>query len=157
MWGELASHKRLFNQPSQFSRLGIQVSPLYIFIYSCMVGTEGWVGMDCLSFLSFSFLFLFHSTTGVLYMCTFMYFLALRPVLGCFITPAGYTKLRFESNISYVLVITSYLSLVHRARACGDAVVLVSYPSRGLMCVPYTALLVLLFVCQNYLNNIRVV
>ena len=77
VWGELASHKRLFNPPSQFSRLGIQVSPLYIFIYSClygMVGTEGWVGMDCLSFLFFSFffLFLFHSTTGVLYTCTFM-------------------------------------------------------------------------------------
>ena len=68
VWGELASHKRLFNPPSQFSRLGIQVSPLYIFIYSCMVGTEGWVGMDCLSFL-----FLFHSTTGVLYTCTFIY------------------------------------------------------------------------------------
>ena len=32
VWGELASHKRLFNPPSQFSRLGIQVSPLYIFI-----------------------------------------------------------------------------------------------------------------------------
>ena len=60
VWGELASHKRLFNPPSQFSRLGIQVSSLYIFIYSClygMVGTEGWVGMDCLSFL-FSILLL---------------------------------------------------------------------------------------------------
>ena len=33
VWGELASHKRLFNPPSQFSRLGIQVSPLYIYIY----------------------------------------------------------------------------------------------------------------------------
>ena len=56
-------HKRLFNPPSQFSRLGIQVSPLYIFIYSClygMVGTEGWVGMDCLSFLFFSFLIPFY-------------------------------------------------------------------------------------------------
>ena len=64
VWGELASHKRLFNPLSQFSRLGIQVSPLYIFIYSClygMVGTEGWVGMDCLSFLFFSFLFFSYS------------------------------------------------------------------------------------------------
>ena len=33
---------------------------IYIFIYSCMVGTEGWVGMDCLSFLFFSFLIPFY-------------------------------------------------------------------------------------------------
>ena len=38
VWGELASHKRLFNPPSQFSRLGIQVSPLYNIIFVCM----GW-------------------------------------------------------------------------------------------------------------------
>ena len=40
-----------------------------------MVGTEGWVSTNCLSFLFFSFLFLFHSTTSVLYTCTFMYVL----------------------------------------------------------------------------------
>ena len=47
--------------------------PLCIFMCAClygMVGTEGWVGMDC---LSFSLLFLFHFTTSVLYTCTFMY------------------------------------------------------------------------------------
>ena len=43
---------------------------LHVHVHSCTVGTEGWVGMDC---LFFSFLFLFHSTTGVLYTCTFMY------------------------------------------------------------------------------------
>ena len=34
MWGELASHKRLFNPPPQFSRLGILVSlrPIFIFL-----------------------------------------------------------------------------------------------------------------------------
>ena len=33
MCGELASHKRLFNPPPQFSRLGILVSPRPIFLY----------------------------------------------------------------------------------------------------------------------------
>ena len=32
MWGELASHKRLFNPPPQFSRLGILVSLRPIFL-----------------------------------------------------------------------------------------------------------------------------
>ena len=34
VWGELASHKRLFNPPPQFSRLGILVSlrPIFIFL-----------------------------------------------------------------------------------------------------------------------------
>ena len=44
-------------------------------MYAClygMVGTEGWVSMNCLSFL-----FLFHFTTCVLYTCTFMYILDL--------------------------------------------------------------------------------
>ena len=49
MWGELASHKRLFNPPSQFSRLGIQVSyysffPVLIMYIMCIV---------CLGYLSF--------------------------------------------------------------------------------------------------------
>ena len=39
VWGELASHKRLFNPPSQFSRLGIQVSPLYIYV--CLFVWDG--------------------------------------------------------------------------------------------------------------------
>ena len=32
VWGELASHKRLFNPPPQFSRLGILVSLRPIFL-----------------------------------------------------------------------------------------------------------------------------
>ena len=42
MWGELASRKRLFNPPSQFSRLGILV-PLdylactYMYMYFCVL------------------------------------------------------------------------------------------------------------------------
>ena len=38
VWGELASHKRLFNPPSQFSRLGILVSSsvlLVVYRYMC--------------------------------------------------------------------------------------------------------------------------
>ena len=41
MWGELASHKRLFNPPPQFSRLGILVSlrPIFyaIFNFLCVM------------------------------------------------------------------------------------------------------------------------
>ena len=33
VWGELASHKRLFNPPPQFSRLGIMVSLRLIFMF----------------------------------------------------------------------------------------------------------------------------
>ena len=41
--GELASHKRLFNPPPQFSRLGIQVSlgPIFLYflyMYMCLSG-----------------------------------------------------------------------------------------------------------------------
>ena len=42
MWGELASHKRLFNPPPQFSRLGIQCPALLFFVcVSCQCGGEG--------------------------------------------------------------------------------------------------------------------
>ena len=40
MWGELASHKRLFNPPPQFSRLGILVSlrPISLSIFNFLCG-----------------------------------------------------------------------------------------------------------------------
>ena len=35
VWGELASHKRLFNPPSQFSRLGTLLLVCYTRVLSC--------------------------------------------------------------------------------------------------------------------------
>ena len=66
MWGELASHKRLFNPPSQFSRLGIQVSyysffPVLIMYIMCIV---------CLGYLSF---FPTSAIASVLCTCISMY------------------------------------------------------------------------------------
>ena len=66
VWGELASHKRLFNPPSQFSRLGIQVSyysffPVLIMYIMCIV---------CLGYLSF---FPTSAIASVLCTCISMY------------------------------------------------------------------------------------
>ena len=37
VWGELASHKRLFNPPPQFSRLGTQGPALVLLSLCCVV------------------------------------------------------------------------------------------------------------------------
>ena len=76
MWGELASHKRLFNPPSQFSRLGIQVSyysffPVLIMYIMCIV---------CLGYLSF---FPTSAIASVLCTCISMYAIDSIFVLRC--------------------------------------------------------------------------
>ena len=60
MWGELASRKRLFNPPSQFSRLGILVSSSALcflmaltIVQSYMYNNYGIVCIVCLGCLSF--------------------------------------------------------------------------------------------------------
>ena len=69
MWGELASHKRLFNPPPQFSRLGILVSlrPIFIFlvcdVHIC-VPLFVWVGITFLPL---------YSLASVLCTCISMY------------------------------------------------------------------------------------
>ena len=81
-----------------------------------------------------------------------MYFLALRPVLGGFITPAGCTKLKVKLSIFYALAIASFLLKVYRsltmcfsrARTCGNAIVSVSNPGSGLIRGPSITLLDLL-------------
>ena len=48
MWGELASHKRLFNPPSRFSRLGTQCPALmscHVYLYLCMCVMYGYFGV----------------------------------------------------------------------------------------------------------------
>ena len=78
MWGELASHKRLFNPPPQFSRLGILVSlrpiflciinllcVMYMYIHVC-VPLFVWVGITFLP------LYLY-SLASVLCTCISMY------------------------------------------------------------------------------------
>ena len=64
VWGELASHKRLFNPPPQFSRLGILVSlrPIFlcnfqylvcdVHVYMCAFVCLGWDHLS--SFILFS-------------------------------------------------------------------------------------------------------
>ena len=69
VWGELASHKRLFNPPPQFSRLGIQVSlrpnifhlvsylyvNMYMYMYAFVcLGWDDHLGWDQLFSYSFS-------------------------------------------------------------------------------------------------------
>ena len=52
MWGELASHKRsLTHAPSQFSKLGIQVSLAIICLF--VWAMVGWVALPFFSFLFF--------------------------------------------------------------------------------------------------------
>ena len=71
MWGELASHKRLFNPQSQFSRLGTQgPAPMLCCVVSCV-----FVNVFCVSFLCVSEVevllpfcsFLYLSMAGMLY------------------------------------------------------------------------------------------
>ena len=71
MWGELASHKRLFNPPPQFSRLGTQgPAPMLCCVVSCVFVNVFFVSFLCVSevevVLPFcSFLYL--SMAGMLY------------------------------------------------------------------------------------------
>ena len=51
MWGELASHKRLFNPLPQFSRLGTDVRFNFICIYCPCVLYGVWVAITFLSSL----------------------------------------------------------------------------------------------------------
>ena len=46
VWGELASHKRLFNPPPRFSRLGTQCPALMsCHVYLCMCVLYGYFGV----------------------------------------------------------------------------------------------------------------
>ena len=55
MWGELASHKRLFNPPPQFSRLGTQCPALMsCHVYLCMCVVLGFVNYGGGGFLYLS-------------------------------------------------------------------------------------------------------
>ena len=62
MWGELASHKRLFNPPPQFSRLGTQgPAPMLCCVVSCV-----FVNVFYVSFLGVS-------EVEVVFFCSFLY------------------------------------------------------------------------------------
>ena len=53
VWGELASHKRLFNPPPQFSRLGTQCPALMsCHVYLCMCFVWIYVGGGFYLFIS---------------------------------------------------------------------------------------------------------
>ena len=77
-----------------------------------------------------------------------MYFSTFRPMLGGFITPASCMKLNSESGIIYALAITSLFGIC-RTKVRGEAVVLVSNPSRGprplVLCCPTFSFLFLSF------------
>ena len=66
VWGELASHKRLFNPPPQFSRLVILVSlrPIFLcnfqFLVHICVPLFVWVGITFLPLYSLASVLYFH-------------------------------------------------------------------------------------------------
>ena len=81
VWGELACHKRLFNPPPQFSRLGTWC-PTFLCANVCLVCVFGWRdgGWRVTSFFFFFFfcyLFYLASMLYTYFSCTCMYLLGL--------------------------------------------------------------------------------
>ena len=77
MWGELACHKRLFNPPPQFSRLGTWC-PTFLCASVCLVCVFGWRdgGWRVTSFFFFFFfcyLFYLASMLYTYFSCTYTY------------------------------------------------------------------------------------
>ena len=89
MWGELASHKRLFNPPSQFSRLGILVSPIFLCNFQFLV-CDVHICVPLFVWVGITFLPLY-SLASVLCTCISMYM----PVMFT----CMYMQLRFSNKI----------------------------------------------------------
>ena len=108
VWGELASHKRLFNPPPQFSRLGTQCPALmscHLYLCMCFV----WILWDLWIYVGGGFMYLFIYLWLVCYELQFhAYYIVSMTATYCF--TATNSLLLHSSNMPTVarICITSF-------------------------------------------------